>query len=153
MQDMEIISNRLIWYLKSNNLISNLQSGFQSKKGTIDHLIHHKTNMREAFIKKQHLIAIFFDLEKAYDTMWKYGVMKDLHDLDIEGRLPQFIDGFLSKRKFRIHVDSTLSDVKNQEEGNPQGNLLSINLFNIKINNVIKELPSGIMGLYTWMTS
>ena len=49
--------------------------------------------------------------------MWKYGVMKGLHDLDIKGRLPQFIDGFLSKRKFSVHIESTLSDVKNQEEG------------------------------------
>ena len=72
--------------------------------------------------------------------------MKDLHDLDIKSRLPQFIDGFLSKRKFRDCVDSTLSDVKNQEEGIPQGSILSITLFNIKINNVIKELPSGIDG-------
>ena len=65
--------------------------------------------------------------------------MKDLHDQDIKGRLPQFIDGFLSKRKFRVCIDSTLSDVKNQE----QGSILSV-IFNIKINNVIKESPSGI---------
>ena len=51
---------------------------------------------------------------------WKYGVMKDLHDLDIKGRLQQFIDGFLSKRKFRVRVGSTLSDVKNQEEGSKE---------------------------------
>ena len=79
-------------------------------------LIHFKTNIREAFIKNEDLTAIFFDLEKAYDMMWKYGVMKDLHDLDMKGRLLQFIDGFLSKRKFRVHIDSTLSGVKNQEK-------------------------------------
>ena len=72
--------------------------------------------------------------------------MKDLHDLDINGRFPQFIDGFLSKRKFRVRVDSTLLDVKNQEEGIPQGSILFVTLFNIKINNVIKKLPSGIDG-------
>ena len=76
--------------------------------------------------------------------MWKYGVMKGLHDLGIKGRLPQFIDGILSKRKFRVHVDSTLSDVKNQEESIPQGSILSITL--LKINNVITELASGIDG-------
>ena len=60
----------------------------------------------------------------------------------------QFIDGFLSKRKFKVHIDSTLSDVKNQEEYIPQGSILSLTPFNIKINNVIKELPSGIGSLY-----
>ena len=87
---------------------------------------------------------MFFNLEKPYGMTWKYEVMKDLQVLDIKGRLPQFIDGFLCKRKFRLHVDSMLSDVKNQEEGSLHGSILSVTLFNIKINNVIKELPSGI---------
>ena len=75
--------------------------------------------------------------------------MEDLHDLGIQDRLPQFIDGFLSKRKFRVHIDSTFSDEKNQEEGISQSSILSITQFNIKINNIIKELPSGIdVSLY-----
>ena len=72
--------------------------------------------------------------------------MKDLRDFGIKGRLPQFIDGFLSKRKFKVDFDSTLSDVKNQKESIPQSSILSVTLFNIKINNVIKELLSGIDG-------
>ena len=140
-----IINNRLTCYLDSNKLISNLQCEFHSKRGTIDHLIHLESN-REAFIKKEHLTAIFFDLEKAYDTTWKYGVMKVLHELGIKGRLPQFIEGFLSHRKFRVRVDTTFSSVKNQEEDEPQGNILAVTLFNIKINNVCKELPPGING-------
>ena len=134
-----IINNSLTWYLESNKLISNLQCRFHSKRGTIDHLICLKSNIREAFIKKEHLTAIFFDLEKAYDTTWKYGVMKDLHELGIKGRLPQFIKGFLSNRKFRVWVDTTFSSVKNQEEGVPQGSILPVTLFNIKINNITKE--------------
>jgi len=39
-----------------------------------------ETFVRETFIRKQHAVAIFFDLEKAYDTTWKYGIMKDLFD-------------------------------------------------------------------------
>ena len=44
------------------------------------------------------------------------------------------------KKKFRVCI------VKNQEEGNSRGSILSVTFFNIKINNVIKELPSGIDG-------
>ena len=28
------------------------------------------------------MVSIFFDLEKAYDTTWKYGIMNDLYDID-----------------------------------------------------------------------
>ena len=100
----------------------------------------------EAFIRNEHLAAIFFDPEKAYDTTWKYGIMKDLRGLGLKGRLPHFISGFLSDRKFKARIGSTLSDMKNQEEWVPQGSVLSVTLFSIKINNIKKCLTSGING-------
>ena len=51
--------------------------------------------IRETFIRKEHLTAISFDLEKAYDTARRFGIMRDLHDLGLKGRLPHFINGFL----------------------------------------------------------
>ena len=47
-------------------------------------------------------MAIFFDLEKTYDTTWKYGIMKDLHDIGLRGRLSNFISNFLSDRPFNV---------------------------------------------------
>ena len=114
-----IINDRLVWYLESNGLISNLQCRFHSKRCTTDHLVHLETVIREAFIRNRHLAAIFFDLEKAYDTTWKYGIMKDLHDFGLKGRLPHFISEFLSDCKFKGRIGSTLSDMKNQEERVP----------------------------------
>ena len=52
--------------------------------------------------------------------------MRDLHDLGLKIRLPHFISGFLSDRKFKVCIGSTLSDMKNQEEGVPQGSVLSL---------------------------
>ena len=72
--------------------------GFRKRRGTIDHLIRLENFIREAFIRKQHLMAVFFDLEKAYDTMWKYGILRDLYNLGLRGRLPMFIKK-LSLRK------------------------------------------------------
>ena len=79
----------------------------------------------------------FFYLEKAYDTTWKYGIMKDLHDIGLRGRLPNFILNFLSIRSLNVRIGSTLSDTFEQEQGVPQWNILSPTLFNIKINIVI----------------
>ena len=89
-----MVNSRLTWFLQSNNIITPLQSGFQRNRYTLDHLVRLESFIREAFIKKEHLVAIFFDLEKAFDTTWKYGIMKDLHTAGIRGRLSQFISGF-----------------------------------------------------------
>ena len=86
----------------------------------------------------------FFDLEKAYDTTWKYGILKDLHDAGLRGRLPLFISGFLSDRKFQVRVSGTYSKVCEQEMGVPQGSILSVTLFCLKINSIVKALCPGV---------
>ena len=139
-----MINTRLIWFLESNGLITNFQCGFRSKRSTVDHLVRLETFVREAFIEKEHLTAVFFDLEKAYDTTWKYGIMRDLSDFGLKGRLPHFIDNFLSNRNFKVRVGTTLSDLQGQEEGVPQGSILSVTLFSIKINNIVKALNPGV---------
>jgi len=52
-----------------------MQSGFRKGRSTTDQLLRLESSVREAFIQKQHVTVIFFDLEKAYDTTWKYGRM------------------------------------------------------------------------------
>ena len=94
-----------------------------SKRSTVDHLVRLETFVREAFIKKEHLTAVFFDLEKAYDTTWKYGIMHDLSDFGLKGRLPHFIDNFLSNRNFKVRVGTTHSDLHGKEEGVPKGSI------------------------------
>ena len=121
-----MINSRLTWYLKTNGQITNMQTGFRKRRGTIDHLIRLETFIREAFIKKKKPpTALFFDLEKAYDTTCKYDIIRDLYDLSLRRRLPIFIKNFLFERTFRLHVGSTLSDFENEEAGVPQSSILS----------------------------
>ena len=102
---------------------------FRSKRSTVDHLVRFETFYREAFIHNQHLVSVFFDLEKAYDTTWKYKIMKDLHGFGLRGRLPIFISNFLQDRSFKVRVGSTFSDSHPQEIGVPQGSILSAPYF------------------------
>ena len=139
-----MINNRLNFYLESNNIISEHQSGFRKKRSTADQLVRLESYIRNAFVKKQHVVAIFFDLEKAYDTTWKHGILKDIHKIGLKGNLPKFISNFLSNRCFRVKVGSSFSDVYEQEQGVPQGSILSPTLFNIKINNIIKCLDDDV---------
>ena len=71
--------------------------------------------------------------------------MKDLHRLGLRGNLPIFIQNFLTERTFQILLCTTLTDkVFPQEEGVPQGAILSTTLFNVKLNDIAKELTDGI---------
>ena len=136
-----MVNNRLMWYLESNHILNPSQNGFRRNRNCLDHVIKLDTHVREAFIRNYHSIAIFFDMEKAYDTTWRYGILRDLHASGLRGHLPMFIKNFLHLRSFKVRVGKTYSDSFIQQLGVPQGSILSPTLFILKIN---KTLPSNI---------
>ena len=42
-------------------------------------------------IELEHVVSIFFDIEKAYDIFLKYGILKDIQNIVLKGQLPNFI--------------------------------------------------------------
>ena len=116
-----MVNKRLVWFIESNNLYTNSQCGFRSQRSTMDHVVRLETSIREANIQRQHLIVVFFDLEKAYETTWRYGIMKDLHNMGLRGRLPNFIKAFLTDRKFQVRIRTTLSDIQQKKKGSLRG--------------------------------
>ena len=139
-----MINDRLVWILELEGHISTFQCGFRRGRSTLDHLVRLESHVRDAFIHKEHAIAIFFDLEKAYDTTWKHGIMRDLFDMGFRGRLPLFISAFLSNRRFRMRLGLTLSNLHRQELGVPQGSILSVMLFSIKINSIMNMIQKDV---------
>ena len=140
-----MVNKRLVWYLEKNGLLAKQQCGYRANRSAVDRLIRLETFIRDAFIQNQHLVAVFFDLQNAYDTTWKHGILKDLHDMGLRGNLPIFIGNFLSDRTFQVHLGTILSDkIFHQEEGVPQGAIFSTTLFNVKINNIVKQVDPGV---------
>ena len=128
----------------ANKLITNSQCGFRKWRSTINHVVKLETSVKEANIPLKHLTAVFFYLEKAYDTTRRLKIMKDLHSMGLQGRLPRFIKRFISDRKFLVRVGSTFSNLHKQEVRITQGSILSVTLFNIKTNCITKCLTPGI---------
>ena len=62
----------------------------------------------------------------------------------LHGYLSLFVNSLLMNR---VRVDNTYSDVHRQEMGVPQGNVLSVALFSLKINNIVKCVLPGIQCL------
>ena len=60
-----MINKRLTWVLESNDHISWFQSDFRTDRSTIDNLVRLETFIRDDFIKKEHVVAVLFDSEKA----------------------------------------------------------------------------------------
>ena len=132
-----MINARLVWFLERNGLITKYQSGFRHNRSTTDQLIRLESFIRNGIVRDHHVVSVFFDLEKAYDTTWKYGILKDLYNFGLRGRLPIFIKNFLSDRVFKVRLGTSISELHTQEMGVPQGSILSVTLFLIKINSIV----------------
>jgi ribonuclease HI len=144
----KMINKRLMWVLETRGLLANVQCGFRQRRCTIDHLVRLETFVQEGFVAKQHVVGVLFDIEKAYDTTWRYGIMRQLHEWDFRGHMPKFLSNFLKDRHFKVRVNNILSDRYDLQTGVPQGSVLSVPLFAIGINSVIDSIPRSVMSSF-----
>lgn len=105
----KIISRRLKDYLEGHNTLDSYHYGFRSARSTVDHLVGFKTAVRAAFINKQHCLFVFIDLAKVYNTALRLGILQDLIDNGIFGRMFGVIKSYLEGRSFRVKLGTTFS--------------------------------------------
>ena len=136
-----MINRRLLDYLERVSDFALVQTEGLKGRSNLDRLIRLETHVRRAFAKDQQVVSVFFDIEKPYDQVWRYGILSDLHRLWLRGVLPMYIAEFMASRLIRIRSGNILSKTEALENGIPQGSVLSVTLFLVKIDAIVKEIP------------
>ena len=142
----KMVNFRLMAYLESHQLLGRVQSGFRSNRSTTDNLVQFEHHIFSAFERRHHTIAVFFDLTKAYDMAWRWGIMERLHVFGLRGHLPLFVENFLSRRYIRVRVGSHLSESVEVLEGTPQGSVLSCTCFLLAMHTIADGLPQNVQS-------
>ncbi len=140
----KMITDRLMYNMEKNNFFSPYQSGFRRGRGTMDSIIKLESDIRKALINKETIIAVFFDVEKAYDMLWKEGLLIKLDQIGIGGRIYNWIKEFLIERNIKVKVGDYISREGSIENGTPQGSVISPLLFIIMINDVFATIGENI---------
>ena len=65
-----IINKRLIWHLESNSVPAPTQTGHRQFRSTEDQLVLWMQDIEDAFQKKEKVLAVFFDVSKAFNKFW-----------------------------------------------------------------------------------
>lgn len=130
-----LIATRLSWYLEKHNLINKNQSAYRKHRSTIDHLIRLQDSINKAINTNRHTAAIFFDFSKAFDLIWRKGLLYKLQQIGISGKMKRWIEDFLTNRKIKVRLNSTVSAEFPLENGTPQGSVISPLLFMLMIND------------------
>ena len=141
----KIVGSRLTAFLDTNNLISKAQYGFRKKHSTIHPLIHFIDHVSTALDKKEHTLAIFCDLRKAFDTVNHQILISKLHKLGIRGLELSWFRDYLQNRKQLVHINGSNSCLLEILIGVPQGSILGPLLFLIYISDL--PLCSELLAL------
>lgn len=90
------------------------------------------------------VVAVFCDIEKAYDMLWKEGLLIKLNKLGIGGRLYNWVLDFLFDQEIEVRLGTEYSKMYKVENGTPQGSVCSPVLFNIMINDIFEKVERNI---------
>lgn len=98
-----------MWYLEKNKLIAKEQNGFRKHRSTYDCHTAIESDICEAFACKQHMLLLSMDITKAFDTTWRYSVIKQLHNWGLTGNIIYFIKNFLNDRFFKVSINGLIN--------------------------------------------
>ena len=148
----KIIADRLIHVLEDRKLLNDNQAGFRSNRCTTDQILKLVQQASDQLHNKAgntRTLVTFFDYEKAYDKVWRDGLIYKMQQLNLPSRFIRYVRHFLSGRKTRVEINGSRSDNFRLDEGLPQGSSISPLLFLIFINDIDVELdPDTTASLF-----
>ena len=117
------------------------QEGFSARKNTIRYLSRLHLGIEDDIENNLTTLGLFVDFEKAFDSVWKRGLMVKLHDIGITGDVAKLINDFLFSRKIKLNINGELGIERDSAEyGLPQGSVISPVLFKIYVMDFVSEL-------------
>lgn len=138
----KMISKHLTWHLEITEKITKYQCRFRWNHSTLDVLSSLHTDITDAITKKQHLILIALNIEKAYDMIWRKNVISTFIKYQISGNMLTFIHNFHHNCKIQVKIGNTLSNHLTTKNGLPQSSSISVTLFLIVINDIFNNLKN-----------
>ena len=133
-----ILNERLQKYLHVNDIINKYQIGFAKKSQTSDHMLVLKTIADKYKAVNKKIYFGFVDFKKAYDTVWRDGLLYKLLKNGINGKFYNVIESMYQTSECCVKVDQAVTEFFKNNIGVKQGEVLSPLLFNLYVN----DLPS-----------
>ena len=141
----KVLADRLAAYMEENNLFNECQAGFRKERSMTDQILKLVQLATDRMQNKNGEVATlitFFDFERAYDKVWREGLIAKMIKLNIPYSFIKYTRLFLSSRKTMVEINGVRSDEFFLNEGLPQGSAISPLLFLLFINDITEYMPN-----------
>ena len=130
--------------MKTNNILSKCQSGFQPNDSTVNQLIEIYHNIISNMDRGRDVRFVFCDVSKAFDKVWHKGLIFKHKFTGVNEQLISWIESYLSDRQQKVVSEGFSSTLKGIKAGVPQGTVLVTFLFLVYINDIVKDINNDI---------
>ncbi|KAK3098283.1 hypothetical protein FSP39_017953 [Pinctada imbricata] len=150
----KVLYDRLCTNILDESAFSKQQQGFQKSLSCVTASFNLQETINYYMEQKSMVYSAFLDSQKAFDTVWRQGLMVKLHRLGVRGKLWSIIDDCHMDTQNAVVVNNCTSPWYETLQGLKQGGVLSGILYNIFINDLLYQLEHyypnfGIGGVRT----
>ena len=112
------------------------QAGFRPGKSTTSQVLNLTQHIEDGFEERKVTGLVLVDLTAAYDTVNHRLLLSKLQTISRDSQLTKLVGSMLENRSFFVELSGKKSRWRRQNNGLPQGSVLSPLLFNIYTNDL-----------------
>ena len=138
---------RLTRVIESCNCIGDEQNGFRAGRNTGEHLSTISVTIESRIKRKLDTYVTFIVFSKAYDRIDRSLLWHKLSKIGIDGRMLRSLQSLYEHVTCTVRINGVQSDIFDVKTGLKQGCILSPQLFNMFVNDLIHAINSLESGL------